>query len=235
LEQKIFEWIAKKPLDHKAVNRTELLNYCVEQFGKHITRGWVDSFSTRHPDKLFETKSAPRENPRLEVPRSFLEAAVEAFWDHVHHSCAELVFNLDEIRISEWEDRVERRVIVPTTMRGETIFHGVHRNLKHISVVLCISAAGEHMSPFLVSSQATSAVETKLKQAGFRMRVDLFLKRRSKPYMSSELFTGYISTVLLPYIEELRSNCEFADREGVLLMANCSVHTRAQTLRQLAD
>jgi hypothetical protein len=146
-----------------------------------------------------------------------------------------LVFNLDEIGISEWEDRVERRVIVPTTMRGQTIFHGVHRNLKHISVVVCISAAGEHMSPFLVSSQATSAVETKLKQAGFRMGVDLILKRRSTPCMSSEWFAEYISTVLLPCIEELRSNCEFADREAVLLMDNCSVHTRAESLQEPAD
>jgi hypothetical protein len=32
-------------------------------------------------------------------------------------------------------------MIVPSAMRGQTIFHGVNRNLKHISVVVCISAA----------------------------------------------------------------------------------------------
>jgi hypothetical protein len=42
---------------------------------------------------------------------------------------AELVFNLDEIGIDEWEDHHEMRVV------GQTIFHGVHQNLKHISAV----------------------------------------------------------------------------------------------------
>jgi hypothetical protein len=120
-------------------------------------------------------------------------------------------------------------------MRGQTIFHGVNRNLKHISLVVCISAAGEHMRPFLVSSLATDAVETRFKQMGFRMGADLILRKRSKPYMSAELFDEYISTVLLPYIEELLSNDEFADREAVLLMANCSVHNRSAPLRKLAD
>jgi hypothetical protein len=102
-------------------------------------------------------------------------------------------------------------------------------------MVICISAAEEHMRPFLVSSQATSAIETQLKQVGFRIGVDLILKRRSKPYMSSELFAEYISTIVLLYIEELRSNCEFADRDAILLMDNYSIHTRAETLQKLAD
>jgi hypothetical protein len=67
-EQAILQWIAKNASDNKAVNRTKLLNHCIEQFGKHITRGWVDSFLIRHTDTLFETKSVPQENPRLEVP-----------------------------------------------------------------------------------------------------------------------------------------------------------------------
>jgi hypothetical protein len=33
--------------------------------------------------------------------------------------CAELVFNLDEIEISEWEDCVEKKVMVPTTKRAQ--------------------------------------------------------------------------------------------------------------------
>jgi hypothetical protein len=235
VEQELIDWIANKAGNNTAVNKTELLHECNERFGKTITRGWVDSFIKRHPDQLFETKSIPQENPRLEVPRVFLEAAIEGFRDHVHHSCAELVFNLDEIGISEWEDRAVRRVIVPSAMRGQTIFHGIHRNLKHVSVVACISAAGEHMTPFFVCSQVNDAVERRLKTAGFRMGVDLILKRRSKPYMNSQLFTEYISTVLLPYIDELRQNEEFANKAAVLLMDNCSIHVRSETLQMLAD
>jgi hypothetical protein len=67
------------------------------------------------------------------VPTAFLEVAIDGFREHVHSACPELVFNLDEIGISEWEDHHERRVIIPSAMRGQTILHGVHRNLKHIS------------------------------------------------------------------------------------------------------
>jgi hypothetical protein len=47
-------------------------------------------------------------------------------------------------------------------------------------------------------------------------------------------FAEYISTVLLPYINELRSNEEFADKEALLLMDNCSIHVQAKTLPTLA-
>jgi transposase len=200
-EQELIDWIANKAVNNMAVNKTELFHECNERFGKKITRGWVDSFVKRHSEQLFETKSVSQENPRLEVPRTFLEATIEGFQNHVHNSCAELIFNLGEIGISEWEDRTERRVIVPSTMRGQTIFHGIRRNLKHISVVACISAAGEHITPFFVCSQINDTVERRLKTEGFIMGVDLIIKRRTKPYMNSQLFAEYISTVLLPYID----------------------------------
>jgi hypothetical protein len=126
----------------------------------------------RHAEQLLETKSIPKENPRLEVPRVFLQAGFDGFRHHAHQACPELVLNLDEIVLSEWEDDCARRVIVPSAMKEQTIFHGVHRNLKHISVVACISAAGEHITPFCVSSQVNPTVERRLKSDGFRLGVD---------------------------------------------------------------
>jgi hypothetical protein len=100
-EQELVEWLANKAANHRAVNRTELLHECTERSGKNIPRGWVDSFVIRHAHELFETKSIPQENPRLEVPRVFLEAAIDGFRDHVHNACAELVLDVDEIGVSE--------------------------------------------------------------------------------------------------------------------------------------
>jgi hypothetical protein len=120
-EQQLVDWITAKAANNIAVNRTELLHECNERFGKSITREWADSFLTRHSKDLFETKSVPRENPRPEVPRVFLQAGLDGFRDHVHHVWAELVFNLDGIGISEWEGRYTPRVIVPSAMKGQTI------------------------------------------------------------------------------------------------------------------
>jgi hypothetical protein len=61
------------------------------------------------------------------MPRVFFEAAIESMRTHIHNACAELVFNLDEIRIRAWEDRIERNVTVPSSTREQNIFHGIRR------------------------------------------------------------------------------------------------------------
>jgi hypothetical protein len=104
--------------------------------GKSIIKGWVDSFLAVHAEQFVETKSVPQENPRLEVSRVFLHAGLDEFRDHVHQVCPELVFNLDEIGVSEWEDRCTRRVIVPSAMKEQTILYGLYRNPKHIYIYI---------------------------------------------------------------------------------------------------
>jgi hypothetical protein len=101
--------------------------------------------------------------------------------------------------------------------------------------VACISAAGEHMTLFAVCSQLHDAVERKLKLESNRLGVDFILRGRSEPYMSSQPFAEYISKVLLAYIDKLRSNEEFADKEAVLLMDNCSIHVQPDTLQMIED
>jgi hypothetical protein len=97
--------------------------------------------------------------------------------EYLPGSCAELVFNFDEVGISEREDRAPRKVTVPVSMTDQTIRHGVHRNLKHMSVICCVSAARESLAPFVVSSQVNDkAIET-LKIEGFRMGVDMVGKK----------------------------------------------------------
>jgi hypothetical protein len=95
-------------------------------------------------------------------------------------SCAELVFNIGMVSISEWEDRAPRKVIVPVSMTDQKIHHGVHRNLKHMSVICCVSAAGESLTPFIVSSQVNDKVMETLKIEGFWMDVDMVLEHRQK-------------------------------------------------------
>jgi hypothetical protein len=48
--------------------------------------------------------------------------------------------------------------------------------------------------------------------------------------MCSQLFAEYIPTILLPYVDELRSNEELADKEAVPLRDNFSVHVQGDTL-----
>jgi hypothetical protein len=52
------------------------------------------------------------------------------------------VFNLDELGISDWEDRKTNKVIAPAAMFGKKMHYGISRNAKHISVLAYRSAAG---------------------------------------------------------------------------------------------
>jgi hypothetical protein len=64
----------------------------------------------------------------------------------------ELVFNLDEVGMSEWEDHKVRKVIVLIKTDGQTIHHRASRSLRHISITTCISVAEESMTPYIVTS-----------------------------------------------------------------------------------
>jgi hypothetical protein len=155
--------------------------------------------------------------------------------EYLPGSSAELVFNIDEIGISEWEDRDLRKVIVPVSMTNQTIYHGVHRNIKHISVICCALTAGKSLTPCVVSSRVNDKVIETLKIEGFRMGVDMVLKHKQKAYVTATLFQQYGTSVLIPFIDRLRTNPEFTGKSVILLMDNCFIHTRTEVLVTLRD
>jgi hypothetical protein len=136
------EWIKKNAEKNPAVTRTDIKNYCFKVYPFQASRGWVDSFILRHCDELTEKKSSPQEEPRLQVPRIFLNETIRCMNEAVQGSPADLVFNLDEVGISDWEDRKPKKVVVPIIATSHSIHHRVSRNLKHISIVTCTRANG---------------------------------------------------------------------------------------------
>jgi hypothetical protein len=112
----------------------------------------VNSFILCHPDEIIQTKSVLQEQQRLQVPRVFPERTVQNLNEHIQGCVVELVFNLDEVSISDWEDRKTKKVIVPATMRGRTIHHGISRTVEHISVITCVSAAEESLTLYVIPS-----------------------------------------------------------------------------------
>jgi hypothetical protein len=234
-EAEILDWIEKRADKSRPVTRTDLRRYCETKYSTSISRGWVDSFILRHRDLLRETKSTPQEEARLEVPRVFLDETIRCLREYVHGMKAELVFNLDEVGVSEWEDRKEMKVVVPITLSGQTIHHRASRQVKHMSVIACISAAGESLTPYIVTSQDSESLRTKLMRRGVRLGVDFVLKKRSKPYVNRTLFLDYINSVFIPYVNELRESEELYDCEAVLLMDNCSPHMADEVITALTN
>jgi hypothetical protein len=92
--------------------------------------------------------------------------------EHVQGGTAELVFHLDEMGISDWEDRKTKKVVVSATMRSQTIHCGIFRKVKHISVIVYISAAGEFLIPCIIISQDSVSVREQLKKHRVRFGME---------------------------------------------------------------
>jgi hypothetical protein len=154
----------------------------------------------------------------------FLERRVQDLKEHIQGRVAELVLDLDNVGISDWEDRKRKTVIVPAMMRGQAKHLEISRTVKHISVIACISAAGASLTPYIITSQAPTSVQERLKKEGVRFGTDFVLRSNPSPNINAEIFLDYIRTVFLPNLAELRMLDGFTEETGVLLMDNCPRH-----------
>jgi hypothetical protein len=124
-DSQILDWIKRNAEGGTAVTRREITDYCTGQFQVPITRGWVNSFVLRYPDKLIQAKSSPQEEQRFQGARVFLECPVQNLNRHIQGFTVGQSFNTDEVGISDWEDRKVGKVVVPATMRVVTRHQGI--------------------------------------------------------------------------------------------------------------
>jgi hypothetical protein len=100
-QQQILEWIRQNAERSIPLTKGEIKDYCISQFQVPITRSWANSFVLRRADGIVQTKSSPQEEQRLQVPRAFLESTIHDLNEHVDGCVVELVFNLDDVGISD--------------------------------------------------------------------------------------------------------------------------------------
>jgi hypothetical protein len=67
------------------------------------------------------------------------------------------------------------------------------------------------------------------------MGVDMVLEHRRKACVTATLFQQYAISVLIPFIEMLRTNPEFTGKSAILLLDNCFIHTRPEVLATLRN
>jgi hypothetical protein len=135
---------------------------------------------------------------------------------------ADLVFNLDEVGISDWEDRKPKTVGVPITARAQTIHSRISRNVKHISVVSCTSAGGVCFSPVqsdmsrIRRSSPRPGGHWDAKEEGFD------LKSGDIPSIKANLFENCIQIVFRPRPASTRPTRNLREKDGRWVMDNCS-------------
>jgi hypothetical protein len=86
----------------------------------------------------------------MTVPRAYLEQHIATMKTHIVGKFSELIFNLIEVGSSEREDWKARKVIAAQAVSPEDVYHSVGRRYGHVTLVTCISAAGDALTPKLI-------------------------------------------------------------------------------------
>jgi hypothetical protein len=216
----------------EAMTKRQVLTLVLERYSLQLTKGWLHAFVGRHLDILQVCRSLPQEDTRLTVPREHLAAHIEHMRTIVMGKVAELVFNLDEVGSSDWEDRKPRKVLVPKMVSPDDVYHQVSRKYRHLTLLACVSAGGDALTPMVLTS---SPIRDAIWSTGLREDEDVMIRFRNPAYMTEELFHDYLTSVFIPYIQHLRENPVFAHELGVLLMDSVGAHVSERNLRLLGE
>jgi hypothetical protein len=189
----ILAWIQHQAEKSQPSTRTDIVHYCSGKFGKVVTRRWVDSFLIRHKDDAVEAISKPQEDAHLQIPREFLPGPISGMEEAVQGCIRDLVFNLDEVGVSEWEDCKSKKVVVPPAMSSQTIHHRANRNLKYIMVITCISVSGELVIPYIITSQESDDLREALTKKGIEFRWHLILKKNRNRTSTANLLLNLLN------------------------------------------
>jgi hypothetical protein len=124
----------------------------------------------------------------------------------------------------DWEDRQRTKVVIPRSAALHSIHHPLCRSVKHISVVVCISASGVCFTPYVVTSQDSAAVRRDLEVDRMQIgrHLNLMLKHGDKPSVNADLFEDQLCSVFLPHLMITPPVKGLGKEDAVLLMDNCS-------------
>jgi hypothetical protein len=103
----------------------DILHYVRDKYNLALTKGWANYSFLRHQEALRRNTSPRQAVSRLQVPSVFLERTSHNVKLNVHGQAVKLVFGLDEVGCSDWEDRCQKSVIIPKVFKGCAMHHKV--------------------------------------------------------------------------------------------------------------
>jgi hypothetical protein len=99
-EADIVRCIRERFRSQNYATQRDVLNFVEQQFNKTLTYGWMKRFLDRHKSEV----SGATGKVRPEVPYCYLEEYLMLIKKIVPIATTELLFNLDETGLSEWEN-----------------------------------------------------------------------------------------------------------------------------------
>jgi hypothetical protein len=184
-----------------AMTKRQVVEFIREKYDQFLTKSWLHAFIGCNLDTLQICHYLTQEDTRLIVPREQLENHIENMKSVVAGKFTELVFNLDEVGSSDWEDWKPRKVIVPRTVSQDNVYHSVSRRYRHLTLPACVSAGGDTLTPMVLTG---FPIRDEIWSTGLRADEDVMLRFWNPAYMTEELFHEYLVAVFIPYIHQLR-------------------------------
>jgi hypothetical protein len=62
----------------------------------------------------------------------------------------EVVYNLGETRLSDWENLNSKPVLVPAAKKDSTLHYPINRFIRHQTLLWCVTASGDSYCPMLI-------------------------------------------------------------------------------------
>jgi hypothetical protein len=149
-ENPVIEFIEAGHSKGDFVMQRSMLDFVEANFGKCLTYGWVTMFLVRQADRVCGAVVSPQEKPRLEIPRKLLDHYLALIKEYIPLVSTELMFDIDKSGFSDWEERKPKGVLIPTRLRESTLHCPVNRNIRHQTLICCISAAGDAYCALLI-------------------------------------------------------------------------------------
>jgi hypothetical protein len=128
------------------------LKFCGTELWQILMYGWLRTFIDRHRSQVTRAIVHPQEHVRLQVPRCWLDRYIQLIKNYIPQIPAELISNIDEISLSDWEERKEKKVLIPSGHIDSRLHDPVNWSIRHHTLICCISTAGDAYSPLLITA-----------------------------------------------------------------------------------
>jgi hypothetical protein len=120
------------------------------------------------------------------------------------------------------------KVLVPSDRSEEILFQTVSWRFKHVTLIICILAAGDALCSTAITA---NPISDGLLIKSLRQDEDSMIRRQTPPYINKILFYEYISTILRPYLQSVRENLGLQREIVIVLMNSCKTYYSEQILR----
>lgn len=225
--------IEQKAASQGYITQSEIIKWVREKYGKYLTYGWISNFLTRRSGQVIELTVGSQEELRLQVPRIYLQRYLRLIPRVVVGKSLELIFNLEETGISDWEDRRSKKIVAPATLQGRDLHVAVSRKIKHETLLCTVSAAGDAYNPLLISSD--EKIGQLFEKLPIRENVDLSVLFKRPAYVNADIFQWYIFNKFMPVIQSERKDGSPEENIAIAFWDNCRCHCSDDLYRSLAE